>query len=195
MALIVMGAMSLLAMWFDTFPGDSAVLTSFQDLRTQWLDDTAEVITTIADPYVAFISVGLFALILLVGRRKYDLVLLLAFVGQLFSFALKQLVDRPRPDFSLVFPAPENPGFPSGHSLHALILCGLLIYMVMDVVEPRWLRLGIQGFLGVIVLGVGASRVYLGIHWPSDIVGGYLLGTIMLVIAFWLRKKLLSRQI
>jgi len=194
-ALIALGAMSLFAAWFDTFPGDSAALTSFQDLRSPWLDDTAVVITTFAAPYIAFISAGVLALMLWAARRRHDMVLFLAFGAQGVGFVLRRLVDRPRPDFSLFSPPPESAGFPSGHSLHALILCGLLMYIVTDVVEPRWLRLGIHGFLVLTTLAVGASRVYLGVHWPSGVVGGFLLGAITLVIVFWLRKKLLSRQI
>ena len=77
---------------------------------------------------------------------------------------LKVIVDRPRPDYQILEPLQSGLSFPSGHSLLAVILGGVLVYLVGLWVKPLLLRRAIQAGLIVMVIGMGASRVYLGVH-------------------------------
>jgi undecaprenyl-diphosphatase len=69
-------------------------------------------------------------------------------------------------------------------------LGGVLVLLVEDLVRPWWLRRALQGVVVLIALAVGASRVYLGAHWPSDVLGGYLAGVLALGGLMWLRDRL-----
>ncbi|MCH2676561.1 MAG: phosphatase PAP2 family protein [Dehalococcoidia bacterium] len=102
---------------------------------------------------------------------------------------LKLLVDRPRPDYQIIEPFASGLSFPSGHSLLAVILGGVLVYLVGQWVRPILPRRAIQVGLVLVVVGMGASRVYLGVHWPSDVIGSYVLGVLSLVALVWLRNN------
>ena len=82
---------------------------------------------------------------------------------------LKVIVDRPWQDYALLESLPSYLSFPSGHSLLAVIAGRVLVYLVGLWVKPLLLRRALQTGLVLVVIGMGASRVYLGPHWPSDV--------------------------
>jgi membrane-associated phospholipid phosphatase len=107
---------------------------------------------------------------------------------------LKIVAGRPRPDFLLVSDVPATMSFPSGHALSATVLGGVLISLVGEAVRPKVICRGLQFMLVLFILAVGASRVYLGFHWPSDVIGGFLLGGLGLVGLFFLRGLIASHK-
>lgn len=107
-------------------------------------------------------------------------VLLSSFLINLF---LKSEVGRPRPDIAqrLVEVGDMSLSFPSGHSMSAMAFYGFLIYLTLRLGRRsigNWL---IIVFLFLLILGIGASRVYLGVHYPSDVVAGFAGGFIWLL--------------
>ncbi len=116
------------------------------------------------------------------GRLEGGLVLL-AGLSSLLDSPIKLAVNRPRPTAALVqvFAAEHGSGFPSGHAVFAAVVLGFLAYLAVTRLHRRSLRmLSFTGLLTIILL-TGASRVYLGVHWPSDVLGGYLVGAALLV--------------
>jgi undecaprenyl-diphosphatase len=97
-------------------------------------------------------------------------------LGALANSTIKLVVARPRPD--LLTPIVVEPGysFPSGHSLSAMVAYGVIAVLVARSGLPRPARTGIIGLLAVLVAVVGLSRVYLGVHYPTDVIGGWLMG-------------------
>ncbi len=188
-------AICCLAAIFHTFPGDEGALRRFQEFRSPVLTDAAVAASYLAYLWVAIGSVIAVSLVLwigpCIGRRRSDAVaVLLVFIPDGINAGLKELIARPRPELSLLDSSPESFAFPSGHSIHAFLFFGLLIFILGELIKPPWLRIGVQVLLGLAILSVGASRVYLGVHWPSDVIGGYLLGGFSLMIILWVRKKL-----
>jgi undecaprenyl-diphosphatase len=106
--------------------------------------------------------------------------------------ALKLIVDRPRPDHQIFEPVESSLSFPSGHSLLAVILGGVLIYLVGLWVKPILARRIIQAALILVIIGMGMSRVYMGVHWPSDVIGSYMSGLLALVALIGLRNAVAS---
>ena len=128
------------------------------------------------------------AALLATGKRRDSLIALLLFIPEGVHLAVKELVGRPRPDFPLLDTPPATPSFPSGHATHAILFFGCLALVLAGLIRPLWLARSVQAVLWLTVLAVGASRVYLGVHWPSDVLAGYLLGGVSLVLLLGFRK-------
>ncbi len=186
-------ALYILAWAYPTFPGDEGAILRFQALRTDWLDSTA----------VGFANLGLFwvflpAAAVLVGclllvRRYADVAMIVAGMAVIgIGNGLKLLVDRPRPEYHLFDPVQSSLSFPSGHTLLAVIMGGVLVYLVGRWVNPLALRRAIQVGLILTVMAMGTSRVYLGVHWPSDVIGAYMFGAMALVGLIGLRNAVAS---
>ncbi|MFF7440277.1 phosphatase PAP2 family protein [Streptomyces sp. NPDC008122] len=98
--------------------------------------------------------------------------------------ALKSLVDRDRPQWTDPIDSARYSAFPSGHAMTATVTCGLLLWVLALHWRDEWRGWGtVAGVAAVSVLGVGFTRVYLGVHWPSDVVEGWLLGWFCVAVA------------
>ena len=114
-------------------------------------------------------------------------------VVSLGSFAvmssLKIFFQRPRP-LDPVYEAARGFSFPSGHSMSAMTFFGLLIFIVWDKTENKTLRWSLSILLTLVIFVIGFSRVYLRVHYASDVLAGFALGLIWLVISLWTIGKL-----
>ncbi len=141
-------------------------------------------------PYIiAFIFYT--ALFLAGKRREAECGALSAFGGSLISSFFKWFVGRPRPSLELVqvSAVTNNGSFPSGHVVHYVTFYGFLCFIVVGLISHRFVRVCLQLALSVLVLLVGASRIYLGAHWASDVVGGYLLGALWLWLSIQVYRQ------
>jgi undecaprenyl-diphosphatase len=108
--------------------------------------------------------------------RRFDVPLLnLGTAGAfLWSESLKRIFQRARPPLPWLGPA-AGYSFPSGHSLVSLALYSLLAYVWFQNVKKRGWRIGITLFLTLLATLIGISRIYLGVHYPSDVLAGWAL--------------------
>ncbi len=157
---------------------DAAVLRAVARARQPWLDGLAVDLTSLGSPLlVALFTIALGSVLLARGdARGAVAIAAAAFAAGLITLAVKPLLGRPRPD--LVARLVEGTGFsyPSGHSL-----ASAAVYLTAAFVVARHLPLARQQagaviFAAAVVLMIGFSRVYLGVHYPSDVLGGILLG-------------------
>ena len=124
--------------------------------------------------------------------------ILLTPVAASINFIVKLIVDRPRPDGSLVHVLDRefDPSFPSGHVNFYVVFFGFLIAtMFMTPKIPLWIRVAVVLISITMIISVSFSRIYLGAHWATDVLGGYLLGSILLSILlyFYLKPLLKSK--
>jgi membrane-associated phospholipid phosphatase len=128
------------------------------------------------------IIVAVVALLLLRAGRRRDAVVLVAatLIAQAATNGPKAAFARPRPDAGSAVPLPDSYSFPSGHALTAVVVFGLLAALV----ERRLAYVG----AAALALAIGASRVVLNVHYPSDVAAGFLLGLMILVLAFVVRS-------
>jgi membrane-associated phospholipid phosphatase len=102
-------------------------------------------------------------------------------------FLLKHLFKRKRPDMPLLFHA-RGLSFPSGHAIMSVTFYGLLIYIISQTVKNRPVRLSLIILLIALIILIGYSRVYLRVHYASDVAAGYIIGLAWLLISLDLLK-------
>lgn len=188
-------ALFYLAWVFPTFPGDEPALLKLQSLQTGWLDSASLALFRLGRfPVAAVTILAVVGLLWLLRHRADGSMVLLSVVPMLVGQALKSLVNRPRPDHLLLGTMPSSMSFPSGHAVYAVLLCGILIVLAEKLVRPAPIRRGVQVGLLLLILAMGTSRVYLGHHWPSDVIGSYLFGFIALLGLVQLRIRLAKHQ-
>jgi undecaprenyl-diphosphatase len=134
------------------------------------------------------------AALVAVGHPKLGLLLAVATVGRVVGGVIKVLIDRPRPDAGDVSLAHffGGPSFPSGHVLGTTLLLGWLAYSAGHVFPQRAIRVPIQVGCVALIVMMGVSRIELGAHWPTDVLGGYLVAGLLLMPLMALHTRLES---
>jgi undecaprenyl-diphosphatase len=136
-------------------------------------------------PIYPIVVVAPIVTLFLMRHRSLALLVAAAAALRMLSPVLKDIVDRERPSAALIDVSSQlsSPAFPSGHVLSATLLFGVLVY-VAEVAIPsncralkRWVQ---AGLVSMIVL-MGYARVELGEHWPTDVMGGWAVGALMLL--------------
>ena len=183
---VVTISLCALAAIYSNFPGDEEVLRKFQAFENPRLTIAARTVTGLGDKGIAITSMlAVTGILWAVGRRGESIASLLIPVSESLGVLSKALIDRPRPDFILLPPGSDSGAFPSGHAIHAVLFFGFLMFLVMDNTKSRIIKIGALITLPLTILGVGVSRIYLGLHWPSDVLGGYIFGGVSLWILLW----------
>ena len=187
-------ALFLLAWGYPKFPGDEPALLGLQSLQSPWIDGVARGMDELGELPAALGLMGGLTLALFALGRRADAVMvglspLLMGAGQ----ALKLAVGRARPEYMLAGVESAGLGFPSGHSVYAFLFGGLLIYLAGGLIRRPVPRRIAQFVLAFWVVAMGASRVYLGVHWPSDVIGGFMFGAIALTVIITVRNTLTFR--
>lgn len=142
-----------------------------ENLRADWLTPIMESISALATP------VSLLVLLLVIvafapGKRPGMFCTVNLVLVVLLNVLLKELVQRPRPeDINLVVETGFS--FPSGHSMVAMAFFGLLVWLVWHYERDRTLRLACCAGFSLIILLIGISRIYLGVHYASDVLAGF----------------------
>jgi undecaprenyl-diphosphatase len=143
------------------------------------------------------LSTGSSAALYAVFRRPHRLVglPLVAMLGSApINFGLRYACGRVRPGVAYIphrVPELRHPfqrwSYPAGHAMTAVICYGLLAYLLLRA-RPQW-RGGVLSLLGIGLAVIGFSRIYLGVHWPTDVLGGYLAGGAWLALCIALLGK------
>ena len=159
-------------------PFDEAVMQWATDNRVSWLETFLIELTVLGDWVVVFVVVGVAALFLSLAHRRWSVTLLLvANVGGIvISLLLKHGFARPRPQFFDWGDPVITASFPSGHASNAAIAYGTIAYLIARLHHRRVVRWAIMIAAVVLVVLVSLSRIYIGVHYPSDVVAGLLFG-------------------
>ncbi|HEX5727371.1 MAG TPA: phosphatase PAP2 family protein [Longimicrobiaceae bacterium] len=158
---------------------DRAILLWLNRHSSPGLDQWALEVTALGASLVVWMLVAVASVFLWVSKHRYSVLLLwVAILGTgIVSSTLKAFYGRPRPD---VFPwrTPYAPmaSFPSGHSMTAMVAYGTLAYLIARLEPTPGLRRLTFVFAGAVIVLIGVSRMYLGVHWPTDVIGGFAMG-------------------
>jgi len=185
--------LGFLAHQFVPFPGDAAASQWLAGVTSGFFDWLMNAVSWLGATVPAIITVVVVVVLLFIFRRRLEslFVLLLALSGEGVTSLFKFLVDRPRPGGDLLA---GGTSFPSGHVVYSVVFFGFLAYLAPRLIKwPRVART-VQVILITIILLGGVSRVYLERHWPSDVLGGLLLGGLLLVPAIALFRARLKKR-
>ncbi|MGB4985778.1 MAG: phosphatase PAP2 family protein [Erysipelotrichaceae bacterium] len=155
---------------------DNDFLHAFYQIRTPMLTKIAIFISNSGFIY-GYLT---YFIILLITKNKHFIYILTNLII-IFSTntLIKFIIQRPRPQY---FPlmVETSPSFPSGHSISSMAFFGSLIYLIHSSnIKHKLLYINL---LSLLILSIGLSRIYLGVHYPSDVLGGFSIGMILLII-------------
>ena len=187
--LAALGVFAYFAAFVVNFPWEVTVSTTVQSWQSAWLDTTMKAVSelgvlVVAAPLVAITAVTLF----IAGWRAESIFMVLTpSAGRLVTLVVKEIVDRPRPDESVVhvFRDAASASFPSGHVVHSVVYFGALAVVLNLRLRPSRRLRAAQALIVGLGLATGLSRIYLGMHWLGDVVGGFAFGAAIIAAAVW----------
>ena len=162
---------------FDT------TLTTFVTSWPGWLHAPMLVVTTLGQPAVMCVAAGAVMIVAWQSAKpEVAYGLGIGVLAMLANSVLKHFIHRTRPDTLYVSEMYfKTSSFPSGHAFGVTIICGLLMYLSLKYLPAPWDAVATLG-LGAFIFLVGVSRVYLGAHYPTDVIAGWVLGGIVAVL-------------
>lgn len=182
----------------EYFAFDVVISLNVQKLNYPWFHFLMVWTSRLGNMYWGPMFVTFFAILaVLIRKPKESVVIFLSSFGAVaLSEIIKFIIARPRPSLELInqigkFTRPDS--FPSGHVLFAIGLYGFLFFLVFTELKKGLLRSVLLLFFGLVIFLMGLSRIYLGAHWFSDVLGALLIGLIWLWFINWFYKKLEPR--
>lgn len=162
------------------------------NLRSEPLTVIMKVITNLSSAYLLIvITIG--ALLFIKNKKVGVCVASNLVVATLLNQLLKYIIQRPRPDgYRLI--AESGYSFPSGHSMVSMAFYGLIIYLIWKMVKNKKIKYISCGILGLLIPMIGFSRIYLGVHYASDVIGGFAISIVYLLLFTNIAKSILQLE-
>lgn len=138
----------------------------------------------------AIFLISLTVILLLVIKNKKIGISIIAnlLIATILNFLLKNILQRPRPtEYRLIDESGYS--FPSGHSMVSMAFYGFLIYLIYKNIKNKKIKWGLINVLSVLIIAIGVSRVYLGVHYTSDVLAGFLIAIFYLILYTSIVKK------
>lgn len=177
----------------EAFGFDTTVLLSIHQWSNPVLDRIMLSLTRLGDPEFVIVIVVVTLVLLLWRRQRTEAkIFAIACLGALIlNQGLKLFFAKPRPALWTPLIVEKSFSFPSGHALGSLVLYGFLAYLlaIQYPKRSRW----IYSLTFVLVIAIGISRLYLGVHWFTDIAAGYAVGLLWLVVCITMLKLQMRR--
>lgn len=163
---------------------DLRVINLLQIFRAPTFNEVMLFVTYLGQWQVVIAGLAVLSLLLLLMRRRHALFVLLMSVGlgEIFVWLAEQMLRRPRPPLQGALAPARGFSFPSGHSFIAVSFYGLLTYFLLRFVRGKLRKTVVLVAGTAIILAIGFSRIYLGVHWPSDVLASYAAGAAWLTI-------------
>lgn len=157
---------------------DERTLAWLATHRTPFLNEAALEVTSLGNGFTLAVLILAVSVFLWQTQHRWSVYLLLiAYVGgQILNRVLKNWFDRPRPSIVEHVDPVHSMSFPSGHAMISLIVYGSIAYLVARLEPTPGLRRTTWALATILILGIGVSRMYLGVHYPSDVIAGFIAG-------------------
>ena len=166
---------------------DDNIYNLLYSLRSSSMDLIMKTITQFGNT-IPVIIITLVLMITLTSRKEVFLIGSNTILTVGSNQILKHIICRPRPNHLRLI-VENGYSFPSGHAMISICLYGLLIYLVNKKIKNKLLKIVLTILLIILILGIGISRIYVGVHYPSDVLGGYLLSLSILIFNITIVNK------
>jgi len=166
---------------------DSSVILAVQGQESPMLTSIMKFFTFIGStPIVVILSLLIMVFLYKVLHHRQELIIFFAAIAgsAILNEILKNMFHRVRPNLHRLIPI-EGYSFPSGHAMSAFAVYGILAFLLWRHINSRLGRSLLIAFSVIMILAIGISRIYLGVHYPSDVLGGYLASGFWLAILIW----------
>lgn len=161
---------------------DDPVRSAVISMRSAWLTPIMKVITYMGN-WQTITIICLFLLIIKKTRITYGVPLSIgALFVSLANKGIKAIVMRPRPDAEMFLIEQGGWSFPSGHAITSMFFFGMLIWLIRRNITNHRTANVLTVLLAIPMILIGISRVYLGVHYPTDVLAGWCLGIIVIVV-------------
>ena len=169
---------------------DLNLLNRIQDLRTPFLNKFMLLVTYLGN-WQAILAISIIIIFIFAILKKWKFIIALSIssiFGELFVYAAKNIIKRQGPPLRYLILLEKDFSFPSGHSFISIAFYGLLFYFIFDFAKSKTIKI-LSIFFGVaIVVLISFSRIYLGVHWPSDVFASLASGIVMITIIITILK-------
>lgn len=172
---------------------DAAVMEWFYSIRTEQRTEIFKGITFFANTKT-IIWMCIILLVIPKINKKIGLpVAATAIVGSALNRSIKHTIMRPRPEYDLQLIHPGGFSFTSGHSSSSIMMYGLLVWLIRRYVKDKRIANIATVILTMMWISIGISRMYLGVHYPTDVLGGWTLGMIVILVTITVVEKVENR--
>ena len=167
-----------------------------QPIGPAWLLQSATDLSALGGFTLQWLLGGASLLVLLqIGRRAEAAWLAASIIGASIANAgLKSILHRPRPELAPHLAVVSNASFPSGHAMISAAIYLTIAVMLSETRPKRSARIFLMAFAGLLVLLIGCSRIYVGVHWPSDVLAGWSLESVWALVVFAINRALRTRS-
>lgn len=172
----------------EAFAFDRTILLGIHQFANPTLDRLMLAITSIGNPHT-MVAIAIITFVILCWRRYYQeakIFVIDCLGGVILSYGLKLVFSKPRPNLWQSAIEETSFSYPSGHALGSTILYGFLAY-ILATRYPQFAWL-IYAFAVLLIAAIGLSRLYLGVHWPTDIIAGYCIGFLWVMFCVTMLK-------
>lgn len=173
---------------------DSRVIRFFAQYKTNTLIEVMKVFTFFGSSTFLFPAYLLLIAFLLIKKKKIASINvgLIAVTSTVLSFSAKRIFQRARPDLPLI-QSLKTYSFPSGHALSSFIFCSVLIYLLWRAkIQGIW-KWTLSILLILFAITIGISRIVLKVHYPSDVLAGFCLGFVWVLLSLYLLRRIQSK--
>lgn len=162
------------------------------NLRSEPLTVIMKVITNLSSAYV-LIAIAIGSLLFIKNKKVGVCVTSNLVIATLLNQLLKYIIQRPRPEgYRLI--AESGYSFPSGHSMVSMAFYGFIIYLIWKMVKNKRIKYVACGILGFLIPMIGFSRIYLGVHYASDVIGGFAISIVYLLLFTNVTRSILQLE-
>lgn len=184
--LIIFIIFSIAVFFTPYFNLDLLISQKIQNISSPLFANFMWFVSSLGNQPLIVIVVGVISLLLYLFKLKTAAIFCpLSVAGSALTGSLiKIFINRSRPssDYVRVMVSLSDKSYPSGHVLAFTVLFGFLVYLLIKKIGYKVQAILLSTILITLIFAIGISRIYLGAHWASDVLGGYLLGTICLII-------------